>query len=307
VETVSYSGKESPQKQRLSGMRRTLAVSFTANLIVAFAKVVYGYLTGSLAMFADGFHSLLDAGASALGLIGVTIANRPPDPGHTYGYERYESLSSLAIGVFMVLAIIEIVNGAVNRLSSPQLPEVTWLSYVFIGISILSGAGVSWWERRRARRFSSEVIEADAWHTFSDALVSVAVLVSLIGSHFHLTLLDPLIALGVAFVLAWAAIMIVQRATRILSDATSFDLEEIIRVARLTQGVKDCHAVRARGSAGHVIVDLHVLVDGNMSVFDSHAIAEAVNENIRKMLPGIVDVLVHIGPVQYHTETHEAE
>jgi cation diffusion facilitator family transporter len=299
--------KNSIQHQRLSGMRRTLAVSLAANLVVALAKVIYGYLTGSLAMSADGFHSLLDAGASAIGLIGVTVAARPPDPSHPYGYERYESLSSLVIGGFMVLAILEIVTGAVNRLSAPHLPEVTWLSYTFIGISIISSTAVSWWERRRARKYSSELIEADAWHTFSDALVSIAVLISLIGSYLDFKLIDPVIALVVAGVLAWAAIMVVQRAAHVLSDAAAVSLEEIIRVAKEIQGVKDCHAVRTRGSAGHVIVDLHVLVDGNMSVFDSHAIADAVNENIKKMMPGIVDVLVHIGPIQSHGESPESE
>lgn len=288
---------------RLYGMRQTLVVSFAANLAISLVKVIYGYFTGSLAMSADGFHSLLDAGGSIVGLVGVTLAARPPDESHPYGYERYDSLSSLAIGGFMVLAIFEIVNGAVNRLASPHYPEVTWLSYTFIGFSILTSAAVFRWESRRARRFSSDLINADAWHTLSDSFVSLAVLVSLLGSYFHIRFLDPVIALGVAAALAWGAFMVLQRATHVLSDAASVDLEEIIRAAKQIEGVKDCHAARARGSMGHAVVDLHVLVDGNMSVFASHAIAEAVNENIKKMLPGIVDVLVHIGPIQEHSES----
>jgi cation diffusion facilitator family transporter len=294
---------ENVQKYRLYGMRQTLTVSFAANLTMALVKVIYGYFTGSLAMSADGFHSLLDAGGSIIGLVGVTLAARPPDESHPYGYERYESLSSLAIGGFMVLAIFEIINGAVNRLVFPQLPEVTLLSYTFVGISIVTSAAVFRWENRRARRFSSDLIKADAWHTLSDSFVSIAVLVSLIGSYLHIRFLDPVIALGVAAALAWAAFMVLQRATHVLSDAASIDLEEIIRAAKQIEGVKDCHAARARGPAGHAIVDLHVLVDGNLSVFASHAIAEAVNENIKKMLPGIVDVLVHIGPIQEHYES----
>jgi len=290
----------STQGQRFSGMRRTLAVSLAANLAIAIAKVIYGHLSGSLAMYADGFHSFLDAGASTIGLIGITLAARPPDPSHPYGYERYESLSSLAIGGFMVLAIMEIVSGAISRLMSPQLPEITWLSFTIIGLSMVISANVSWWERRRARRFSSEVIQADAWHTFSDVMVSAAVMVSLIGGFLGIRILDPIVALGVAVVLAWVAFRVMQRATRILTDSAVINLEQIVQAAKAVPGVQDCHAVRARGAAGHIRVDLHVLVDGNISVFQAHEITEAAIETVRKMVPGIVEVLVHIGPVQKH-------
>jgi len=91
------------QKLRASGMRRTLVVSLVANLVMAIAELLYGHLSGSLAMYADGFHSLLDAGASAIGVVGVVMATRPPDHSHPYGYERYESLTSFVIGGFIVL------------------------------------------------------------------------------------------------------------------------------------------------------------------------------------------------------------
>jgi cation diffusion facilitator family transporter len=289
-------------EQRLSGVRRTLLVSLAANISLAIAKLIYGRLSGSLAMYADGFHSLLDAGASTIGLVGITLASRPPDPGHPYGYERYESLSSLAIGGFMMLAIVEIVSGAINRFASPQLPEITWLSFSVIGLSMVVSTNVSWWERRRARRFASELIYADAWHTFSDVLVSAAVMVSLIGGSLGIRIFDPVVALGVAVFLAWAAFRIIQRATAILSDAATVNLEQITEAAKAVAGVEDCHAVRARGAAGRIRVDLHIVVDGNMSVFQAHSVTEAVTETIRSIVPGIVEVLVHIGPMQKHTK-----
>ena len=94
---------EEQKHQRASGMRRTLVVVLAANLVLASAKLLYGRSSGSLAMYADGFHSLLDAGASAIGVVGVVMATRPPDHSHPYGYERYESLTSFVIGGFIVL------------------------------------------------------------------------------------------------------------------------------------------------------------------------------------------------------------
>ncbi len=289
-------------KDRLRGIRYTMAVSLAANLAIAVAKIIYGRLTGSLSMYADGFHSFLDAGGSAIGLIGVFLAARPPDPSHPYGYERFESLSSLAIVGFMVVAIIEVLSGAADRLGTPLLPHVTWLSYTFMGISIVVSSAVSWWEQRRARKFSSEVITADAWRRIGDVLVSIAVIISLIGSYSGIRLLDPIVALVVAGVIAWAAFRIIRRASRVLTDAAAVSLEQIVAASKEVPGVVDCHAVRARGPTGSIRVDLHVLVDGNMPVFSAHNITEQVNETVRKIVPGIVEVLVHVGPVQKHVE-----
>jgi cation diffusion facilitator family transporter len=251
-------------------------------------------------MYADGFHSLLDAGASAIGVIGVVMSARPPDPSHPYGYERYENLTSLVIGGFLMLAIFEILSGAVNRFTAPRLPVVTWLSYSIVGISMLASAGVAWWERSRALKLTSDLIKADALHTFSDVLVSGVVMFSLLGGVLGIRILDPVVAVAIAVVLGWAAFKVVRQATRILTDASIIDIKEIIRVAGQVPGVADCHAVRARGPTGQVRADLHVLVDGNMSVFQAHEITEAVTKVIQELVPGIVEVLVHTGPVQKH-------
>ena len=300
-ETIAAPGAEKRGlQQRARGMRRTLVVPLTVNLVIAIAKLLYGHTSGSLAMYADGFHSLLDAGASAIGVIGVVMSARPPDPSHPYGYERYENLTSLVIGGFLMLAIFEILSGAVNRFTAPRLPVVTWLSYSIVGISMLASAGVAWWERSRALKLTSDLIKADALHTFSDVLVSGVVMFSLLGGVLGIRILDPVVAVAIAVVLGWAAFKVVRQATRILTDASIIDIKEIIRVAGQVPGVADCHAVRARGPTGQVRADLHVLVDGNMSVFQAHEITEAVTKVIQELVPGIVEVLVHTGPVQKH-------
>lgn len=292
------------QKQRAVLMRRTLIVALAANLAVAGAKLLYGGITESLAMNADGFHSLLDAGASAIGLAGVTLATRPPDPGHPYGYERYESLTSLIIGGFLVLAILRILTGAVERFTAPAFPAVTWLSFVIMGTSIAASGGIAWWERRKAVSLSSELIHADAVHTTSDVLVSFSVVGSLVGSALGVSMLDPIVAVGVAIVLGWSAFGVLRRAAHSLSDAAAVDLEQIVAVARQVPGVRDCHAVRARGPAGRVRVDLHILVDGAMPVDQAHAIAESVIDKVRTLIPGIVEVLTHVGPIERHEQRH---
>jgi divalent metal cation (Fe/Co/Zn/Cd) transporter len=153
-----------------------VAVAFAINIAVAVAKVLYGELTGSAGMSADGLHSGLDALASVIALIGITLATRPPDPSHPYGYERYESLASLVIGGFLVLALAHILSQAVARILEPVTVQVTWVSFLVMGLSMLASGALSWWERRRGRDLGSELLGADAAHTGSDVLVSASVI-----------------------------------------------------------------------------------------------------------------------------------
>jgi cation diffusion facilitator family transporter len=289
------------------GLRRTLAVALVANLAVAGAKFGYGELSGSVAMAADGLHALLDAGASAAGLVGVTLATRPPDRAHPYGYERYESLTALAIGAFLVLALLRILSGAAARLVTPQPARVTWMSFAVMGGAMLVSAGIAWWERRQGAALASELLHADALHTASDVLGSAAVMGALAGSVLGLSMLDPLVALGVAGVLGWTAWHVLQTATRSLTDAAVVDLETVVAVAQQVPGVADCHAVRARRTRHRVRVDLHVLVDGAMRVDSAHAVAEAVARAVQARVPAVIEVLVHLGLVQRHRAYHRPE
>jgi cation diffusion facilitator family transporter len=275
-------------------------VALVANLGVAGAKLLYGELSGSVAMGADGLHSLLDAGASAAGLVGVTLASRPPDPGHPYGYERYESLTVLVIGAFLVLALLRILGGVVARVLAPVPALVTWVSFAIMGASMAASSGIVWWERHQAAALASELLHADAMHTLSDVLISASVIGALAGVALGMPLLDPLVAVGVALVMGWVAWGVLRTATRSLTDAAFVDLGVIIAAARRVAGVADCHAVRARGAIGRVRVDLHILVDGAMRVDRAHAVADEVQQAVQTQVPEVVEVLVHIGPAQRH-------
>src|SRR5688500_12161861 len=113
---------------RTGEIRRILATVLVLNLLVAGAKLGYGVLSGSVAMTADGFHSLLDGFANIIGIVGIAVAARPPDREHHFGHGRYETLASMAIGALMAVAVIEIVESAIGRWRAGEAPEVTPLS-----------------------------------------------------------------------------------------------------------------------------------------------------------------------------------
>jgi cation diffusion facilitator family transporter len=279
-----------------------VAVAFRINVSVAAAKVLYGELTGSAGMSADGLHSGLDALASVIALIGITLATRPPDPSHPYGYERYESLASLVIGGFLVLALVRILSDAVARILEPVTVQVTWVSFLVMGLSMLASGALSWWERRRGRDLGSELLGADAAHTGSDVLVSASVIAGLAASALGFFLVDVIVAIGVAGVIGWAAWHILRSATRVLTDTSLVDTALIVSLAQGVSGVQDCHAVRARGSAGRIRVDPHIHVDPTMRVDQAHELAGEVARVIRGRVPEVVDVLVHVGPSGLHYE-----
>src|SRR5215216_5907505 len=156
-------------------IRQILSVVLALNLTVAGAKLGYGFVSGSVAMLADGFHSLLDGFANVVGIVGIGVEARPPDQEHHFGHGRYETLASMAIGALMAVGVLEIVQSAIGRWQSGKTPQVTRLSFGVMLGTMASNAGLTIWERRAARGLHSDLLEADARHTGSDVLVSAAV------------------------------------------------------------------------------------------------------------------------------------
>lgn len=266
------------------------------NLLVAFAKITFGVISGSLAITADGFHSLMDGFGNVVALVGIAIAARPPDPNHAYGHHRYETLTSLGVAGLMLLALFGLVQGAWDRLQSGNAPEVTALSFVVMLVTLGVNVFVTGWERRAGRRLASSLLIADARHTTSDILVSISVLVSLAAVWMGYAWADAGITFAIAIAIAWGAWSIVRDASLVLSDATPYDASIIARAVRTVPGVLGTHNVRSRGGEGRVWVDLHIQVDPAMRVDRAHDIASAVAQRVEDELVDPADITVHVEP-----------
>jgi cation diffusion facilitator family transporter len=276
-------------------------VVLALDLVMAIGKGLYGYASGSLGMVSDGLHSALHASGGVIGLIGVSLAARPPDPDHPYGYERYEPLASMGIAAFMLAAFWKILESAWDRLREPEAPRVDAGSFAVMGGALLLTLLVAYWERARGRDLGSTILQADAARIWADVLVSGSVLVGLVAVRLGVPVVDTLVSVLVAGAIGWSAWRIVRGASRVLTDAAVGDVEQIAAVARSVEGVVGCHQVRARGVGGMVRVDLHVtVVDPRMTVAESHEIAEEVERRVRERIGGIAEVLVHVGAAALH-------
>lgn len=298
VEHARQSAARPRNDERTRSIQRTLLAVLALNVAVALAKLGYGLLTNSLAMTADGVNSLMDGASNVIGLVAIAVASRPPDPNHQYGHRRFETLTSLGIAIFMILALEQILQGAWNRWQSGEAPTVTAVSFAIMVGTLAVNLIVATWERRAGQRLRSSILIADARHTLSDVFVTLSVIGGLAAARLGYPAADLVVALLVAGVIAWGAWSIIHEAALTLSDVAAAPVPDIARAARAVPGVQGVHNIRSRGGDGMIWVDLHIQVDPNLRVDRAHDIASEVAERVEQEIGEPADVTVHIEPAE---------
>jgi len=247
-------------------------------------------------MTADGYHSLFDGVSNIIGLAGSFIGARPPDLGHPYGHRKYETVASIFIALLLIFVGVEILRSAFNRLLVPSAPEVTVLSFLVILGTMCINYLVTRYEYKQGESLRSQVLIADSMHTKSDIYVSLSVIVSLAAVELGFSLMDPLIAVVISFLIFRAGYRIIKEGSRALLDMSRIQEKEICDLVMGVEGVKGCHKIRTRGSMGDIKVDMHPLVQSDMPLEDAHLIAHRVSKKLKSQYKDISDVVVHLEP-----------
>jgi len=267
------------------------------NLVVAIAKIAFGYASGAISILSDGFHSLTDASSNVVGLIGVRAAGQPPDADHPYGHRKYETVAAAAITAFLLLVVLEILRNAFNHLSGRTAPsEISPSGFVVMALTIVINVIVVRYESAEGERLSSEVLLADSLQTRGDIWTSVAVILALAGVRAGIPILDPIAAVAVAGFIGHAGYQIARSTTRILSDRVAISESDLEDVVLAVPGVLGCHQIRTRGSADHVFLDLHVWLPPAMPLKEAHDISHVVKDRLMARYPQIADAIIHIEP-----------
>jgi cation diffusion facilitator family transporter len=287
-------GGEAPADDR--EVRRILILIFWLNLAVATAKILYGMISGSVAIRADGIHSLFDCGSNIIGLIALWIARHPPDELHPYGHRKFESIAALLIGVAIVSGFLEVFRNLVNAVRSGTGPEIGTAGFVVAAGTLVVNLAVTTYEGRAGRRLGSQILIADSRHTLSDVFATLGVIAGFIGVSLGYPTADLAAAAVVSVLIALTAYRILRESVRSLVDAAELDTAEVAKVAVALPGVIDCHAIRSRGASGHVHVDLHIHVDPGMTVAAAHDLTHEVEEAIRRRFSDVSDVIIHTEP-----------
>lgn len=281
---------------RKKEIKKVLLITLFLNLIVSFAKIIYGLKVNSLAIYSDGFHSLFDAVSNISGIIGIYLASNPPDREHPYGHRKYETVFAVFIGVLMGFTSLEILKGAYESLVKTKKPELDESAFIILLFTIIINIFVFTYERKKGKQLKSEFLIADSSHTKIDIFITSGIILAIIFIKAGFYILDSLAGLIIGALVAREAFKILKESTDILIDRALIDSSEIAKLVKSCNDVHACENIRTRGTAGQVFVDLKILVDSSISVKEGHDIAERVEKIIKKEFPDVVDVVVHVEP-----------
>jgi len=282
-----------------STVRRILMIIFVINISVALVKGAYGLLTNSLSMTTDALHSLFDSTSNIIGIVGISMASKPPDKEHPYGHSKFETFASIGIAVLLFATCFQVLREAIDRFLNPTVPEVTTLSFAIMGATLAINIGISAYEYIIGKKLNSSILVADSMHTRSDIYASIGVIFGFIAVRMGYPLADPLIAVMITGLIVLTGLEIMKESSEVLLDKALIEESVVRRLAESVEGVCNCHRVRTRGSLGDMYIDLHVGVDSYLSIDDAHKVGLAVEEKIKGSIEGVKDVVVHMEPKDY--------
>ncbi|MDP8226449.1 MAG: cation diffusion facilitator family transporter [Candidatus Celaenobacter polaris] len=291
-------------------IKKVTWVGLFVNFILAAIKFIVGILGHSQAVVADAVHSISDMVTDIAVLVGVKYWSAPPDKDHPYGHWRIETIITGFIGLGLAAVAVGIGYNAIATLKDHCIETPKWIAIIGALVSIIVKELLYHWTVKVGRKVKSSALIANAWHHRSDALSSIPVLlavgISVIKPEW--AFVDRIGAIVVSLIILKVSWDIVFPALKKLSDSGVSDkeTEQIRSLAMQVDGVKDAHAIRTRDAGHGIFVDMHVLVDGNISVSEGHDISEKVRDEIINKGHDVLDVVVHIEPYIEHKDNSVA-
>jgi cation diffusion facilitator family transporter len=282
--------------------RRVTLWGLIINLACAVMKFVFGFVGGSQALVADAVHSLSDSVTDVIVLVAAPFWTAPADEEHPHGHGRLEALVTLFIGLSLAVVGLGLGYRAVSTLHRDVAATPEWSAFIVACVSILCKEWLYHWNVAVGRRIKSSALVANAWHHRSDALSSVPVAVAVLGTQVWPTwgVLDSVATIIVSVLILHASWKIAHPAFEQLTDtgATQADRDKLMTMASEVAGVCSVHALRSRYVGAGLHVDLHVLVDPELTVREGHNVAGAVKQRLLTCGPDVIDVLVHVEPCE---------
>ena len=275
-------------------VRSTLIIILVLNLIIAGAKISYGYYSGILSITSDGYDSALDAIANLVAIIAVIIAKKPKDKQHPYGHAKIETFASILIGLSLIFVSYEILMSAYEKFINPTNIEISLISFIIMIGTLIVNIVLSHYEKRKGQQLGSDLLLADSKHTQSDILATSIVIIGLILMHLGLGIADPIISLIIVLLIIKTGISILKENLNILADANIIPMEDIQDNICDIEGVVNVHNIRSRGTTSNVFVDMHVVVDSSIPMKKAHEISETIEKKLKNEFTQIKEVLIHL-------------
>lgn len=279
---------------------RATYLSIAGNALLALIKGVAGVIGNSYALIADAIESTTDIFSSFMVLLGIRYASRPADSNHPYGHGRAEPLVTFVVVGFLVASAVIIAVESIHHIQQPhQLPEPFTL-YVLVGIIVIKEIFYRI-VHRRSRETHSSSLKADAWHHRSDAITSLTAFIGIsialwLGPGYESA--DDWAALVASAVILYNSYLIFRPALSEIMDEQLYEpmVTRIRQFSVQVPGVMDTEKCRVRKAGMKYFVDLHVVVNADISVREGHRIAHQLKDHLQKEMSEIADVLIHVEP-----------
>lgn len=275
------------------------------NVALLSFKFIAGFVAGSAAMVADAVHSLSDFFTDIIVLVFVRISSKPADEGHDFGHGKYETLASTLVGLALFAVAVGILYGGAVKVAAwargEELPKPGMLALWAAMVSIVLKEGIYVYTARKARELNSQALLANAWHHRSDALSSVGTAVGIGGAILlgeRWTVLDPIASIVVGALIVKISIgMMKNGIDELMESSLPADIEdEIFSIANSIEGVSEPHKLRTRRIGSHFAMEMHIRMDGDMSLRDAHERTTELERRIRERFGKDTYVIIHTEP-----------
>jgi len=274
-------------------------LSIVSNTVLTFGKLTVGITMNSVGVISEAIHSGLDLIAALIAFFSVRESSKPADERHHYGHGKFENVASIVEAILILGAAIIIIYNAIPKLYRQVEIHSLDLGAAVMGISAIVNFFISRKLFSVSRKTESPALAADAWHLLTDVYTSLGVLAGIIAIRITgLTIIDPLIAIGVSLLIFKAAIKLIRESLLSILDARLPDNEEQIIIEVLKKyspAFVEFHKLRTRRAGSQRYVDLHLVVPGYMVINKAHVICNQIEEEIRSRLSG-VHILIHAEP-----------
>ena len=268
-----------------------------ANLLVAFFKILVGLVINSSSVIADGFHSISDGASNIVGIIGIMLASKPKDTSHPYGHKKFETISSIIIGLMLLILGVNVIKTSISKLFNPSVLSITIESLIIILITLVINIFVAIYENKQGHKLNSQLLISDSLHTKSDIFVSIGVLITLITVKLGLPpIIDNFTSFIVAFFILHASYEIIKNNISSLTDKNMVDEDVIIDILKEFKAINDIHNIRSRGHHDYVFLDMHIEVDPNLNVDEAHTLVHDIENKLNLKLDKKIDLIIHVEP-----------
>jgi len=283
---------------RTKASQKVTIVGALIDFLLSIIKIILGFIGQSGALIADGVHSFSDLLTDWVTWYAAKLSGDAPDADHPYGHERFETVATLGLSIFLAIVGTIIIFEGFGRFSNPnELRHENWL-IAAAALSVLSKEALYWYTVKVARDINSDLLKANAWHHRTDAFSSIVVVIGIIGAANGYFFLDSVAAIIVGILIIYIGWQLGFEATKELVD-TSIDQEDIkaLHVALSEiKGVKSVHTLRTRKVGHKKSADVHVQVNPFLSVSEGHIISVSVERVAKECIEELDDVTVHIDP-----------